>query len=116
MKLATQLAATKVPSEVKRTDQALHCCRIAKDLEKAGEYDGASEMMAAFWPDQYSPPMVDDLDQEAKGEVLLRVGALAGLLGSARGAGGQEQAKNLITQSMEIFEQLERIDKVAEAQ
>src|SRR6266436_943292 len=55
--------------------------------------------------------------QRAKtAQVLLRVGALAGWLDSAHQAeGGQEAAKNLITQSVRIFEELGQAEKVAEA-
>ncbi|HVS82463.1 MAG TPA: response regulator [Pyrinomonadaceae bacterium] len=49
-------------------------------------------------------------------EVLLRVGALAGWQGSAQqAAGSQETAKNLITQSIEIFAELGQSERVAEA-
>jgi CheY-like chemotaxis protein len=89
---------------------------LAKQLEKAGEYEATCEALSEFWPDRAGPPTLDGLDQQTTAEVLLRVGALAGWLGSARQAeGSQEMAKNLITQSIEIFEELGHSEQVAEA-
>lgn len=79
-------------------------CRIAKQLEKAGEYEAAREALDEFWPKQDAAPNVPGLDQAAAAEVLLRIGALAGWLGSTHQAeGSQETAKNLITESIDIF-------------
>ncbi len=115
MKLATQFAVTKIASGLTRTDQALECCRLAKELERAGEYEAACEALGEFWPERDGQPIVEGLDPQATAEVLLRVGALAGWLGSARHAEGQEKAKDLITRSIEIDKQLGSSDRVAEA-
>ncbi len=54
--------------------------------------------------------------QPDKAELLLRVGALSGWLGSARQIpGAQEIAKDLISESSAIFEKLGLTEKVAEA-
>ena len=66
-----------------RTEQAKYCCRLAKELEKAGEYEAACEAVLEFWPQRAEPPIVEGLDQETTAHVFLRVGALAGWLGSA---------------------------------
>ena len=72
--------------------------------------------LAEFWPERHEPPKLEGLDQVTAAEVLLRVGALAGWLGSAdQTEGSQETAKNLITQSIEIFEELGQSARVAEA-
>ena len=58
------------------------------------------------------------LDESTKAEVLLRIGALAGWLGGRRtdSEASQETAKNIITQSIEIFETLGMLtERVAEA-
>jgi two-component system chemotaxis response regulator CheY len=114
MNLATQLVAQT--RSLTPTENAQRCCDLAKQMEKGGEYEAAYEALAAFWPDRHGPPTTDELDEQTKAEVLLRVGALAGWLGSARNAEGQEKAKNLLTQSIEIFEGLKLPDRVAEAQ
>lgn len=97
-------------------ERAPEICRHAKELEKAGEYEAACEALYEFWPDRYGPPNVEGLSGAIKGEVLLRIGALAGWLGSAsQTQGNQERAKDLITRSCEIFEELKLGDQVAEA-
>jgi CheY-like chemotaxis protein/tetratricopeptide (TPR) repeat protein len=99
------------------TERAELSCRLAKQLEKAGEYEAASEALSEFWPDRNRPPTLDDLDDEStKAALLLRIGALAGWLGGAHQSdGSQETAKNLITQSIEIFEELGESARPAEA-
>ncbi len=114
MNLAAQLAATKGRS-LTRTGRAQHCCALAKNLEKAGEYEAACEALVEFWPEYQGQPTLEGLDQLTTAEVLLRVGALAGWLGSAHQDERQETAKNLITQSIEIFEQLGESSRIAEA-
>lgn len=97
-------------------DKAKNCCALAKQLEKAGEYEVACEALQEFWPERIGFPKVEGLDEATKAAVLLRAGALAGWLGSADQAEGQQEtAKNLITRSVEIFEKLEQPQQVAEA-
>ena len=116
MNLATQRAASRENQSLTCADRAQYCCALAKDFEKAGEYEAACEALFEFWPDRAEPPVVEGLDRKATAHVLLRVGALAGWLGSARqDKGSQEAAKNLITQSVEIFAGLGESDRIAEA-
>ncbi|HXT63017.1 MAG TPA: response regulator [Pyrinomonadaceae bacterium] len=80
---------------------------MAKKLEKAGEYEAACDALAEFWPDRSKPPSVAELDELRKAEVLLRIGALAGWLGGAEQyPASQETAKNILTQSIDIFQEL----------
>src|SRR5712692_1114237 len=117
MNLQSQLTALQEQTRgLTPVDGAKLCCRLAKQLEKAGEYEAACEAMSEFWPEREEPPKLDDLDEQTKAEVLLRVGALAGWLGGANQTeGSQEAAKDLITQSIEIFEELGQSVRVAEA-
>jgi len=117
MSLQSQLAAlqqqTRGLTLVERADL---CCRLAKQLEKAGEYEAACEAISEFWPERNESPKLEGLDEPTKAEVLLRIGALAGWLGSANQTEGrQEAAKNLITRSSEVFEKLGRSEQLAEA-
>ena len=117
MNLQSQLAAlqqqTRGRTPVERADL---CCRLAKQLEKAGEYEAACEAIGEFWPERDESPKLEGLDEPTKAEVLLRIGALAGWLGSAdQIEGGQETAKNMLTLSVEIFEKLGQSEGVAEA-
>ena len=115
MNLQSQLATLKDQS-LTLAERAELTCDIAKQLEKAGEYENACEALDEFWPERSGPPKLEGLDEPTKAEVLLRVGALAGWLGSADQTGGsQEAAKDLITNSIEIFEQLGQTQRAAEA-
>src|SRR5713101_3604144 len=104
MNLQSQLAALQGQSrDLTLAERAVLSCRLAKELEDAGEYEQASEALREFWPEYSDPPLVEGLEPCSKAEVLLRTGALAGWIGSARQSDGtQETAKNLITRSIEI--------------
>jgi Response regulators consisting of a CheY-like receiver domain and a winged-helix DNA-binding domain len=90
-------------------------CQLAIQLETEGEYDGAREAMGELWQRLGERPLVEGLDEETKGAVLLRAGVLTGWLGSAKQINGaQETAKDLITESIEIFEALQERSRAAE--
>jgi tetratricopeptide (TPR) repeat protein len=81
-------------------------CRLAKKLEDSGEYEAARELLRPFWPKVGESPEVAGLDRTTQAEVLLRVGALTGWLGSnAKVGGAQETAKDILSQSCSLFEQ-----------
>src|SRR5713226_2964252 len=117
MNILSQLTALREQTRgLTLVERAQHCCGLAKQLEKAGEYEAACEALNEFWPEREEPPMLEGLNQPTKANVLLRVGALTGWLGSAdQIQSGQEKAKNLITQSVEIFEELGQSEGAAEA-
>src|SRR5260370_16676153 len=110
MNLTSQLTALRdEPRGLTRVQRATHCCDLAKQLEKAGEYEAAREALGEFWPERDGSPVLDQLDEATKAQVVLRVGALSGWLGSAdQAARCQETAKDLITRSLEIFDVLGR--------
>jgi tetratricopeptide (TPR) repeat protein len=92
-------------------------CAAAKDLENAGDYEGAREALAGLWNRVGDRPRLEGLPAEIQGEVLLRVGALSGWLGSSQQiSGAQGFAKDLISESIRTFESLKDQEKVAEAQ
>ncbi|MGZ5434438.1 MAG: response regulator [Pyrinomonadaceae bacterium] len=117
MSLVSQLAVLKNQSrDLPINEQANLACRAAKQLEKAGEYEAAFEALNEFWPDRNEPPDVSELDEYTKAEVLFRIGALAGWLGGAEQTpASQETAKNIITQSIEIFQAQGLTERVAES-
>jgi len=80
MNLKTELAALK-SKELSLAERVELSCRIAKQLEKVGEYEAAWEALIEFWPEPDQPPKLEGLDELEKAEVLLRVGALAGWCG-----------------------------------
>ncbi|MGI9107550.1 MAG: sigma 54-interacting transcriptional regulator [Pyrinomonadaceae bacterium] len=92
-------------------------CRIAKEFEEAGDYETACEAMSELWRNVGQHPNVANLDKFTAALVLLRAGDLTGFLGSARQVeGSQEIAKDLISESIILFESLQDREKVAEAQ
>jgi len=98
-------------------DRAILRCRLAKQLEEVGNYESAREAMGDLWGNIGEPPNLEHLDQRTAAEVLLRAGTLSGWIGSIRQIeSAQETAKNLISQSIAIFESLHDFKKVAEAQ
>jgi CheY-like chemotaxis protein len=117
MNLQSQLATLQEQSRGLDLDaRAALCCRFAKQFEKAGEYQKACDALTEFWPEPHGYPKVNGLDQLTAAQVLLRVGALTGWLGSAdQSKGGQETAKDMITGSIEVFERLEDNRSRAEA-
>ncbi len=98
-------------------DRARMRCQFTKQLEGLGNYEAARESMGELWQRIGERPMLEGLDQRTVAEVLLRVGALTGWIGSAKQIeGAQETAKNLISESLASFEELQDQEKVAEAQ
>lgn len=92
-------------------------CEKARHLERAGDYDGARRALGKLWSRIGDRPQVEWLPADTRAEVLLRAGALSGWLGSTlQIAGAQEFARDLITESIELFESIAQSDKVAEAQ
>src|ERR1044072_2870579 len=80
-------------------------CELTKELEDIGNYEAAREAMGELWLGVGYPPMLNGLNQETVGEVLLRAGVLTGWLGCAkRIEGALEAAKNLISESLRDFE------------
>jgi CheY-like chemotaxis protein/tetratricopeptide (TPR) repeat protein len=90
----------------------MRSCLKARQLERAGDYEGARELLDEFWPDLAAK---SELDQSLQAELFLRAGVLEGSQTANRGQAGQETAKNLITTSAEIFETLGDKRKLAEA-
>src|SRR5205809_1570672 len=117
MKLTTKLTALREKTRgLSAPERARHCCDLARQLEKAGEYGVACEALSEFWPKRDGLLKLNDLDEATRAEVLLRVGALAGFLGSTdQTEGSQETAKDLITQSIDLFQRLGLPERVAEA-
>src|SRR6266404_2785339 len=117
MNLESQLAALKEQSRnLTLAERAELCCRLAKQLEKTGEYEAACEALNEFWPERDRLLKLEGLDEPTQAAVLLRAGSLAGWQGGAdQTAGSQETAKDLITKSIEIFEGLGESVEAAEA-
>ncbi|HEY0376416.1 MAG TPA: sigma 54-interacting transcriptional regulator [Pyrinomonadaceae bacterium] len=91
-------------------------CQLAKELEEAGNFEAARSVMSEFWQRVGERPVLNGLAQSTAAEVLLHAGILSGWIGSAQQVeGAQETAKNLISESITIFEELQDAEEVAEA-
>jgi CheY-like chemotaxis protein/tetratricopeptide (TPR) repeat protein len=89
----------------------------AKQLEEAGNYEAAREIMGELWQGVGHRPVVEGLEERTAAEVILRAGVLTGWIGSCKQIEeAQEEAKNLISESITRFGELQDTEKVAEAQ
>ncbi|HKV36721.1 MAG TPA: hypothetical protein VJP89_20445, partial [Pyrinomonadaceae bacterium] len=85
-------------------------------MERAGDYEGARSALGKLWTRIGERPLLDRLPSDTQAEVLWRVGSLSGWLGSANQIpGAQEFARDLLTESITLFESLGQQDKRAEA-
>lgn len=91
-------------------------CQMSKAFEKSGNYERACEALGELWRTIGERPDVDGLAPDEAAEALLQVGRLTSSLGRARQVDGvQESAKNLISESIALFEKVGDGKKVAEA-
>lgn len=92
-------------------------CQIAADFEHRGQYEAAREVLAGLWQGVGKRPTLEGLSELTAAEVLLRVGSLSGYLGTIQQIDrAQEDAKDLISESITRFESLGEAIRVATAQ
>jgi CheY-like chemotaxis protein len=92
-------------------------CERARRFERAGDFAAARAALGGLWRGVGHRPDLRGLGRWDAAELLLRAGVLTGRLGSAgQVAGAQEAGKNLITESLSVFEALGDRRKAAEAQ
>jgi two-component system, chemotaxis family, chemotaxis protein CheY len=116
MKLPTSTLQELDDVSLSINERAQLRCRLARHQEWAGDFEAAREMLGELWQGVGFRPNVEGLDEESKGVVLMRAGALTGWIGSASQIeGSQEMAKDLISESIRIFEELGNRSKVGEA-
>src|ERR1044072_885289 len=95
---------THSPSVDYRAERA---CEQAKLLENKGDYDEARRPLSAHWLHLGEHPQVADLVPNVAAEVLLRAGVITSAIGNKNELpGAQETAKNLISESISIFQSL----------
>ncbi len=93
------------------------CCELAREFENKGEYGEAREVLSGLWPRIDQRPKLTGLEESTAAEVLLRVGVLTGWIGDSHQiTNAQEKAKDLISESLTIFESRRHKKKIAEAQ
>ena len=91
-------------------------CQTALELRDRGDYDGARDLMAPLWAGIGSRPKTEGLHATVVPEVLLCAGILTGWLGSRNEVKEADNyARDLITESITLYEELGDSKKVAEA-
>jgi tetratricopeptide (TPR) repeat protein len=96
---------------------AERACKLAKQLENKGLYEDAQQALGAYWPRLGERPQLNGLTPGIAAELLLRAGVLTSALGGkTQLVDAQEAAKNLVSESIGIFQSLEDPQKAEEAQ
>src|SRR5918911_1348986 len=117
MNLANQLLHRINEPGLTDEERARLRCQSAKQLEDAGNYEAAREIMGDLWQGIGHRPVITGLNDWMAAEVILRAGVLTGWIGSCKQIEeAQEEAKNLISESIKRFDELRDKEKVAEAQ
>lgn len=117
MTLPASLLRELVNPSLSAGSRAKVCCELAREFENRGEYDQACEILSVLWPRIGERPNLEGLDRSIAAEVLLRAGVLTGIVGSNRQIPeAQEHAKNLIGESLALFQAQRLTNKAAEAQ
>lgn len=102
-------------SRLNANEEADLRCRTALELKDSGEYDAARDVMVPLWKGIGSRPNTKGLDEAVVAQVLLTAGILTGWLGSrSEIKKADDYARDLITESIRLFEELGDSRKVAE--
>src|ERR1700730_13012851 len=108
---------TKSTGPIRVDGDVAERCAAATTVMSAGNDEAGSEALGELWSGIGNHPNVQGLPENERAEVLLRVGALSGWLGSSSQApGAQGFDKDLISESIRAFEVLGDQEKIAEAQ
>lgn len=101
-------------SHLAPNEQALRNCQTALELRDKSDFQGARAVMHPLWERVGERPETKGLQVEVRAEVLLTVGILTSWIGSKEGIeNAQETAKNLISESISLYQALGDLTKVA---
>jgi tetratricopeptide (TPR) repeat protein len=91
-------------------------CQAALELKDKGDYERARDVMRPFWKSFGERPDIEGLDPLTAAEVLLHVGILTRWIGSKNQVSdAQDTAKDLISESITLFDSLGDSARVAAA-
>ena len=91
-------------------------CRTALELKESGQYDATLEVMFPMWKGIGSRPNLKGLHDVVAAEVLLTTGILTRWLGNrSEIKEADDYARDLITESIRLYEEAGDSKKVAEA-
>ena len=103
-------------SNLNANEEAEVRCQTALELKDRGEYDAARDAMFPLWKGIGSRPNTKGLREDLVPRVLLCAGILTGWLGGPSGIKeADDYARDLITESIRLFEAVNDSRKVAEA-
>ena len=106
----------RTASHISVNEDALVRCQTALELKDKGDYDAAQEAMRPLWTRVGERPVISGLHPSVSAEVLLCVGILTRWIGSKNQVeGSQETAKDLITESIDSYEEAGDVQKIAVA-
>jgi tetratricopeptide (TPR) repeat protein len=107
---------TREGSQLAPNAEAHQKCQAALEFRDHSDYQNAREAMHPVWERIGERPDLKDLHAEVRAEVLLTVGILTSWIGSKEGIEkAQEGAKNLISESIGLYQTLGDPTKVAAA-
>lgn len=116
MELDTLALSQITDPALTKDESALLRCQLAAKMAMSSQYEAARDALGGLWQGVGERPRLEGLSERNQAEVLLRTGNISGWLGSAAQIeGAQERAKNLISESARIFEDLGDTEKIAEA-
>lgn len=88
-------------------ERVLLRCRLAAEFIHIGQYEAARDALGELWRGIGVRPNVENLGNNAAAEVLLQCGALSSRIGANKSTkGAQETGKDLISESISMFESL----------
>ncbi len=86
-------------------ERVLARCQVAADFIQTGQHQLAREALGELWRGAGERPNLEGLDERTAAEVLLHVGALSSWTGATEQIpGAQEAAKDLISESVRLYE------------
>jgi tetratricopeptide (TPR) repeat protein len=116
MSLQTSLLRQLEQPNLSENQRAILRCQLAREYEDKGQYEAARYIMGELWQRIGEHPKIEGLEQETAAEVLLRAGVLTSWIGNrTQVTEAQETARNLITESLTIFQSFKDSKKIAEA-
>jgi tetratricopeptide (TPR) repeat protein len=100
-----EIADQNTDTALSLIERAREACAAAKRHEETGDYEQARIALQEVWTEFGARPATDGFDHYTTGLVLLRAGALTGWLGNSYELPeAQERAKDLISESLSLFE------------
>jgi tetratricopeptide (TPR) repeat protein len=117
MSSQTSLLRQLEQPNLSHNQRAILRCQLAREYEDTGQLEAARQAMGELWQRIGERPKIEGLEKSTAAEVLLRAGALTGCIGNKHQVtDAQETARNLISESLSLFESTGDKKKAAETQ